>query len=173
MAPHRPGWGLSTEVSFAVPPASLVYWSGRLERYGVEVRGAEVRFGQQVLAFTDTHGLPLALVESHASLQRGFTPWEASPIPVEHQIRGLESARMLERDLVVTTDFLAGGMGFREVGTENGWHRYAVGEGSSGFRSITKASGINTAQGIIMSFNCPCFFAIPQSPHLFRFLSNF
>src|SRR5207302_5965592 len=39
MAPHRPGWGLSTEVSFAVPPASLVYWSGRLERYGVEVRG--------------------------------------------------------------------------------------------------------------------------------------
>ena len=132
MAPHRPGWGLSTEVSFAVPPASLVYWSGRLERYGVEVRGAEVRFGQQVLAFTDTHGLPLALVESHASLQRGFTPWEASPIPVEHQIRGLESARMLERDLVVTADFLAGGMGFREVGTENGWHRYAVGEGSSG-----------------------------------------
>ncbi len=51
---------------------------------------------------------------------------------MEHQIRGLETARMAEASLPVTAAFLTRAMGFREVGTENGWHRYAVGEGRSG-----------------------------------------
>ena len=32
MAPTRDGHGLSTEVSLAVPPGSLVFWGGRLQR---------------------------------------------------------------------------------------------------------------------------------------------
>ena len=91
-----------------------------------------MRFGQNVLPVVDPHGLHLALVESEDSLGRVFTPWEGSPVPVEHQIRGLESARMVERDLVVTTSFLSDAMGFRHLGTENGWHRYGVGGGKSG-----------------------------------------
>src|SRR5437763_9104814 len=65
MAPSRQGWGLSTEVSLAVPPGSLVYWSGRLQRYGVKLGQAEVRFGNQTLLLADSHGLRLALVESN------------------------------------------------------------------------------------------------------------
>ncbi len=36
---------------------------------------------------------------------------------------------MVERDLVVTTSFLSDAMGFSHLGTENGWHRYGVGDG--------------------------------------------
>ena len=132
MAPSRDGYGLSNEVSLAVPPGSLRFWSERLERYGVRMSTAEVRFGQNVLPVIDPHGLHLALVESEDSLGRAFTPWEGSPVPVESQIRGLESARMVERDLVVTTSFLSNAMGFVHLGTENGWQRYGVGAGKSG-----------------------------------------
>ena len=91
-----------------------------------------MRFGQNVLPVIDPHGLHIALVESQDSPGRDFTPWDGSPIPVEHQIRGLESARMVERDLVVTTSFLSNAMGFTHLGTENGWHRYGVADGKSG-----------------------------------------
>ena len=132
MAPSRDGYGLSNEVSLAVPPGSLSFWSGRLERYGARTSAAEVRFGQTVLPVVDPHGLHIALVESEDSLGRAFTPWDESPIPVERQIRGLESARLIERDLVVTTSFLSDAMGFNHLGTENGWHRYGVADGKSG-----------------------------------------
>jgi glyoxalase family protein len=91
-----------------------------------------VRFGQNVLPLTDPHGLHVALVESEDSMGRTFTPWDGSPVPVESQIRGLESARMIERDLVVTSSFLSKAMGFAHLGTENGWHRYGVADGKSG-----------------------------------------
>ena len=111
MAPSRDGYGLSNEVSLAVPPGSLRFWSERLERYGVKMSAAEVRVGQEVLPVVDPHGLHVALVESGDSLGRAFTPWEGSPVPVEYQIRGLESARLVERDLVVTTSFLSNAIG--------------------------------------------------------------
>ncbi|MBA2433721.1 MAG: ring-cleaving dioxygenase [Chthoniobacterales bacterium] len=132
LAPHQEGHGLSTEVSLAVPPGSLGFWSGRLARYGIKINSPEVRFGQHVLPLVDPHGLRLALTESQSSPGRSFTPWERSPIPVEHQIRGLESARLVEHDLAPTLSFLRDGLGFREIGVENGWTRYALGEGTSG-----------------------------------------
>ncbi|CAN5140828.1 ring-cleaving dioxygenase [soil metagenome] len=132
MAPARDGSGLSTEVSLAVLPGSLAFWSERLQRHGVAVGAAELRFGEQVLPLLDPHGLRVALVESASSLGRPFTPWEESPVQVEHQIRGLESARMSEADVNVTARFLEQAMGFRHLGEENRWHRYGVGEGTSG-----------------------------------------
>jgi glyoxalase family protein len=44
----------------------------------------------------------------------------------------LESARLVERDLVRTSSFLTEAMGFAHLGTENGWHRYGVAGGKSG-----------------------------------------
>jgi glyoxalase family protein len=132
MAPSRDGYGLSTEVSLAVPPGSLVFWSGRLQRYGIAVNAPEVRFGEHVLPMKDPHGLRVALVESASAMARPFTPWEEGPIPVEQQIRGLETARMEEASLPISSAFLVNAMGFREIGTGNGWHRYGVGEGKSG-----------------------------------------
>ena len=132
LAPHRDGYGLSAEVSLAVPPGSLGFWSERVGRYGTRIPSPETRFGQRVLPFRDPHGLPIALTESESSLGRPFTPWEQSPIPVEHQIRGLESARMVERELAETISFLSGALGFRKLGEEGNWQRYGLGDGNSG-----------------------------------------
>jgi glyoxalase family protein len=84
------------------------------------------------LPLRDPHGLRVALVENEDSLGRPFAAWKGSPIPEQHQIRGLESARLVERDLNRTTSFLTGAMGFAPIGTENGWHRYGVAGGKSG-----------------------------------------
>jgi glyoxalase family protein len=132
MAPSREGHGLSSEVSLAVPPGSLDFWSERLQQNSVTVSPIESRFGHPALPLRDPHGLHVALVENPDSLGRPFAPWKGSPIPEQYQIRGLESARMVERDLIRTTSFLTGAMGFAHVGTENGWHRYGVAGGKSG-----------------------------------------
>ena len=132
MAPPRPGHGLSSEVSLAVPPPSLDFWGHRLERYGVAVRPVETRFGERVLPLTDPHGLGVALVESESAMLRPFAPWDDSPIPVAQQIRGLEGARLIERELAPTTSFLTSVLGFSLLRAENGWHRYGVRGATSG-----------------------------------------
>ena len=130
LAPSREGHGLSSEVSLAIPAGSLAFWTSRLQHYGVATAPIELRFGAHVIPATDPHGLRVALVETAAA--RPFTPWDQSPVPPEHQVRGLESARLRERDLTPTTAFLTGVLGFELIGEENGWHRYGVAGGSSG-----------------------------------------
>ena len=132
LAPSREGHGLSTEVSLAIPPSSVSYWTERLTRYGVTTDPIERRFGRQVIPATDPHGLRVALVELDASATRPFTPWDQSPVPAERQIRGLESARLKELELETTTAFLTEILGFEPIGTDGGWHRYGVSGGGSG-----------------------------------------
>ncbi len=132
LAPRRDGHGLSVEVSLAVPPGSLAFWGERLERYGTKTAPVESRFGQRTLPLVDPHGLRVGLVESDGAVRRPFAPWDGSPIPVERQIRGLEGARLWEHELPPTTSFLSSVLGFRHIGTENGWHRYGLEERGSG-----------------------------------------
>src|SRR5262249_23066291 len=117
-APPREGHGLSVEVALAVPAASLEFWGRRLERYGTKPLSTELRFGRRTLAFRDPHGLRVALVESDDALRRPFAAWEEGPVEVEHQVRGLEGARLWERELPPVTSFLTEVLGFREVGVE-------------------------------------------------------
>jgi len=132
MAPPRIGHGLSVEVSLTVPDGTLEFWSERLAKYGVKQDPIEVRFGRRALPFADPHGQRVALVEAPDALTRLFAPWDDSPIVVERQIRGLESARLWEHSLELTASFLTDVMGFRHLGTEGDWHRYAVGDGGTG-----------------------------------------
>ena len=132
MAPPRIGHGLSVEVSLTVPDGTLEFWSERLAKYGVKQDPIEVRFGRRALPFADPHGQRVALVEAPDALTRLFAPWDDSPIVVERQIRGLESARLWEHSLELTASFLTHVMGFRHIGTEGDWHRYAVGDGGTG-----------------------------------------
>ena len=140
LAPPREGHGLSVEVSLSVPPDSLDYWERRLRKYGATVDARQQRFGHRTLPSVDPHGLRLALVESAGALARTFTPWDGSPVPVERQIRGLESARLLERDVTLTASFLTTVLGFTHIGTEGTWQRYGVaGGGSGGYVDIQAA----------------------------------
>lgn len=64
-------------------PATLEWWRDRL---GVKNDVTE-RDGRAVLDFEDPEGQRLSLVADDAAHES--TPWEQSPVPPEHQIRGL------------------------------------------------------------------------------------
>ena len=130
MPPGKRGIGLTNEVSLAVPAGSLDFWAARFDEHGVSTTGREKRFGERVLPFVDPHDLALTLTET--SDARNFSPWEASPVPAEHQVRGLHAVRMAERELATTTRFLTEGLGFVLAGEEGSWKRYALGGGGSG-----------------------------------------
>ena len=122
MAPPRAGYGLAMEVDLEIPHGSATFWAERLKRYGTTAAAPETRFGHPVLAFTDPHGLNVALVETPAG--RSFTPWDESPVAPQHQIRGLFGAQVWERDAAVTANFLTSVLGFEPLAAERGWTRY-------------------------------------------------
>jgi glyoxalase family protein len=124
MAPPRLGYGMAVEVGLEVPFGSLEFWGSRLQRYGATIEAIEQRFGSRVLPVVDPHGLRLSLVEGGSGRGRQFTPWEHSTVPPEHQVRGLHSGRLWERDAATTAGFLTRVLGFEALGTENGWTRY-------------------------------------------------
>jgi glyoxalase family protein len=130
MAPPRLGHGLAVEVGLEVPSGSLPFWAARLEHYGVRMEGEETRFGSKVLPVIDPHGLRLSLTEGSAGSPRPFTPWEGSPVPAEHQVRGLHHGRLWERDEPSTVRFITTVLGFERLGTENGWTRYGFPDAS-------------------------------------------
>ncbi|MGH7496647.1 MAG: ring-cleaving dioxygenase [bacterium] len=130
MGSGRLGVGLAVEIPFAIPPGSLKYWRARLSKLGVKLGENEARFGETTLPFQDPHGLELALVETHDA--RDFEPWAKSPVPAEHQLRGMHAVRLWERALDETELLLTKLLGFQAIGEENGWRRYGVDGGSSG-----------------------------------------
>lgn len=132
LAPPRRGHGTAPEVSLAVPPGTLDYWFARLEQYGAPVGEVTARFGERTLPFQDPHGMHVALVESESAVRRSFTPWEESEVTPERQIRGLDGARLRERDLRGTTSFLEKALGFRRQASEHGWERWVLDDGCSG-----------------------------------------
>lgn len=130
MRPARPGAGVTVEVPFAVPAGSLAYWQRRLADEGVAHDEVETRFGERTLPFQDPHGMRLALVETDEA--RETVPWAQSPVPPEHQLRGMHTVRLWEGDLAPTEEVLTALLGFKQMGAEDGWHRYGVDGGGSG-----------------------------------------
>ena len=89
---------------------SLDWWQSRMTELGV-TRGEIVeRDGRLTLDFEDPEGQRLSLVDDDG---RGDapTPWDASPVPVEKQIRGLGPIVMSVPDLKPTDSVLTGVMG--------------------------------------------------------------
>lgn len=138
MAPGRKGTGQVTEIALAVPAGSLDgYWLERLEARGVTRSEETERFGERTVPFVDPDGLALALVE--IGEDRAFEPWSASAVPVERQIRGVHAVRIPERGADPTIEFLTGVMGFEPVAEDDGWRRFAAGQGSGAYAELLEA----------------------------------
>jgi glyoxalase family protein len=129
MGPGRAGAGLTVTVSLAVPAGSLDYWRARLAENGVTGIRSEHRFGEPALAFLDPHGVSLALVEATG---RDFVPWPGSPVPPEHQVRGLHAVRLWAGDRTPTFQFLMDGLGLTETATDGPSTRFSAARGGSG-----------------------------------------
>lgn len=115
---------------------SLDYWMDRLNDHGVFTHGVHLRDGRKVLDFEDPEGHPVSLIddggvgESH--------PWSQSPVPAEHQIRGLGYDILTVPTLGPTEKFLTEALNMRRVrgypnpdAPDTEVHVYEMGQGGA------------------------------------------
>ena len=93
--------------------ASLRWWRERLAAAGVAVGEMLERDGRLALDFEDPEGQRLSLVDDGG--MGPAHPWEKSPVPAEHQIRGLGPITMSVPDLGPTDLVLTRVMEMRSV----------------------------------------------------------
>ena len=93
--------------------ASLYWWANRFRELGVKQGEIAARDGRPTLDFEDFEGQRLSLISDpeHPEGQ----PWHLSPVPAEHQIRGLGSIAISVPALAPTDRVLTGVMGMTKV----------------------------------------------------------
>lgn len=93
--------------------ASLRWWAKRLEQLGLAYDGIKPRDGRKVIDFEDPEGQRLSLVEDTGG-EEVYT-WQKSPVPREHQIRGLGPITISVPDYTPTNEILTKVMNMRHV----------------------------------------------------------
>jgi glyoxalase family protein len=94
--------------------ATLDWWAARLGSLGVPCGPVAERDGRLTLDFEDPEGQRLALVDDGGE-GGAFRPWDRSPVPLEHQIRGLGPIVMSVPTLRGTAQVLTQVMQLRPV----------------------------------------------------------
>ena len=159
VGPERRGTHCITRTGFRVASEeSLKWWQHRLTMKGVKQdRIAEVA-GSPTLAFEDHEGQRLSFTvdaegEAHV--------WENSPVPAEHQIRGLGPITMSVPDIRHTDMMLTKLMNMTPTGAFAGTHVYRMGApGAVGELHVTVDPTLPPAQqgaGAVhhVAFNIP------------------
>lgn len=123
------GTGQLTVTSFSVPESSLGYWTDRLIDHGIRFEKLSQRFDDTVVSFADPEGMKLELIASTTDDRR---PWEESPVPAEHAVRGFHHVTLSERDPGRTTKLMTETLGFRQVEEGDGRYRFEAGDGGPG-----------------------------------------
>ncbi len=77
--------------------ATLEWWRSRLAAETVRMGEIVERDGRECLDFEDPEGQRLSLVTDETDSAE-WEPWEAGPVPAEHQIRGLGPVTLSVRD---------------------------------------------------------------------------
>jgi glyoxalase family protein len=138
-AAGRNGVGLTEETAFRVPQSAIGYWTHRLIEKGVAHEALAHRFGEPVLAFTDPHGLRLALVGvAGAEDEPG---WTAGEIPAEHAIRGFHGVTLMLESAGKTGAVLTEVLGFKETGREGSLIRYEAAGAGPGHVVVLRGAG--------------------------------
>src|SRR6185295_15904552 len=92
---------------------SLEYWQDRLRKAGGHTGNLAEVDDRLTLPFEDGEGQRLVLVDDPGD--GSSSPWEKSPVPAEHQIRGLGPIMLDVRDLARLEKLLTGVMNMRQV----------------------------------------------------------
>ena len=109
---ERRGNNSITRTTFRVAgAATLAWWAARLTELGVEHGGIGERDGRGIIDFDDIEGTRLSLVDDGGA--GAAHPWGESPVPAEHQIRGLGYVVITIPVLEPTDRFLREALGLR------------------------------------------------------------
>ena len=112
--PERRGTRSIVRISLRVAGVkSLEWWSKRFRELGVSARDVVERDGRATLDFEDPEGQRLSLVDD-GGVGDAF-PWDRSPVPAEHQVRGLGPIVLSVPDLRGTQTILERVMNTRMV----------------------------------------------------------
>ncbi len=124
-----------------VAGASLPWWLERLGKAGVKHQDIVIRDGRGTLDFEDPEGQRLSLIDDGGIGGEGLgdaRPWAKSPVPAEHQIRGLGPITLSVPELRKTDAVLSGLMEMRQVRdyphperSGDTVHVYEMGEGGA------------------------------------------
>jgi glyoxalase family protein len=116
---------------------TLRWWSEALREQGVQTGEVGERDGRLVLDLEDPEGQRLTLVDDGGA--GAAHPWARSPVPVEHQIRGLGSVVLSVPELRPTEEILDRVMNMRKVReyaraarADRTVHVYEMGAGGAG-----------------------------------------
>ena len=121
-----------------VAGASLPWWKERLTKAAVRHRNIATIDGRATLEFEDPEGQRLALIDDGGMNGQGLgdaRPWAKSPVPAEHQIRGLGPITLSVPQLRSTDVILREVMELRKARdyphpeTKDPIHVYEMGEG--------------------------------------------
>ncbi len=134
--PERRGTHSIVRTSLRVDgAAALEWWAAHLTEQGVAHEGVRVRDGRATLDFEDPEGQRLALVDDGGAGDPPV-PWQKSPVPVPHQVRGLGPIVMSVPSLAETDRVLTHVMSLRPVreysdpaGGATNVHVYEMGKG--------------------------------------------
>lgn len=85
--PARRGTHSIARTAFRVGADSLPFWRDRLRGRGLSTSDVRTIDGRASLSFEDPEGQRLTLLDDGGIYETH--PWEKSPVPAEHQIRGL------------------------------------------------------------------------------------
>ncbi|TKB25126.1 ring-cleaving dioxygenase [Desulfopila sp. IMCC35006] len=107
MSPGRNGAGMVTATAFEIPVGSATYWQERLLHHSIATR-SEQRFGEEVIRFSDPHGLPLELIA--AGQPAAVANTSGNPAP-DYSIKGFHSATATLTSLKGTSALLMNSLG--------------------------------------------------------------
>lgn len=112
VARERRGTHSISRTGLRVDENSLDYWAGRLRDSGLTVGDIATLDGRGTVDFEDPEGQRFRLT---ASAVGEANPWDRSPVPAEHQIRGLGPITISVPDLAPTEAVLTQVMNMRRV----------------------------------------------------------
>jgi glyoxalase family protein len=92
---------------------ALQFWAEHLRERGVRAGEVVERDGRLTLDFEDAEGQRLSLVDDQGA--GGAKPWGRSPVPAEHQVRGLGPIVLTVPSLAPTDATLRGALNMRPV----------------------------------------------------------
>lgn len=133
-APERRGSNAIARTALRVDgEAALAYWKARLDISARKVGAIGEVDGRLSLPFEDTEGQRLVLVDDGGT--GPSSPWEKSPVPAEHQIRGLGPISLVVSDLARTAKVLTDVMNMsavRDFASPAGGHAHVFSMGDGG-----------------------------------------
>lgn len=135
--PERRGTNAISRTNLRVAGAeSLEWWSGRLEELGVKTGELVERDGRLSLDLEDPEGQRLTLLDDGGA--GSSFPWERSPVPAQHQVRGLGPIQLSVPDIRGTDKILQQALNMRPVreyphpeNSSHSVHVYEMGAGGA------------------------------------------